>query len=223
MTEEMRKTTGKSASDLWNYSKPGISLWLGFGVLAYFGMMLFYYLSMRGYQAEPHWLYDRRNHINQFLEDTSVFLPMAAAIIYWLKALWTRNMTYVVLAALCASLLLRELHWSHEIKVAIYPLLAMWLFWGIVWGDIMDKPSENPRHSRLLFAALFTFFLSQLVEKKVFKFMPYGNTPLHTQYEEVVEFSGHLLIFLAAVFANIKRKKVENVYLQTDSRRQMQP
>lgn len=213
MTEKKRKTPNEAVKELWDYFKPGISPWLGLGVLAYFGMMLFYYISMRGYQTEPEWLHHRRIVINDFLEDTSVFLPMFAAAIYWLKALWTRNMTYVILAALCASLLLRELHWSHEMKVAIYPLLAMWLFWGVVWRDVVDKPSVCPRHSRLFIAALFTFFLSQLVEKKVFKFMPYNRTPLHTQYEEVVEFSGHLLIFLAAVFASMKRKKVENCYL----------
>lgn len=213
MAEKMRKTPSELAKELWDYSKPGISPWLGLGVIGYFGMMLFYYLHMRGYQQEPQWLYQRRNDINQFLEDASVILPMLAAIIYWLKAIWTRNMTYVVLAALCESLLLRELHWSHEIKVAIYPLLAMWLFWGIAWRDLMDHPSVNPRHSRLFIAALFTFFLAQLVEKKVFKFMPYARTPLHTQYEEIIEFSGHLMLCLAAIFASLKRKKIQNEYL----------
>lgn len=202
------------AKALWDYSKPGLSPWLGLGVVAYFGMMLFYYLSMRNYQEEPAWLFSRRNNINQFLEDASVILPMLAAMIYWLKALWTRNMTYVVLAALCSSLLLRELHWSHAIKVAIYPLLAMWLIWGIAWRDLIDLPSVNPRHSRLFFAALFTFFLSQLVEKRVFSFMPYDRTVLHSQYEEVVEFAGHFMLLMAAVFANLKRKKVENIYLR---------
>lgn len=214
MAGTIRKTPAEMVKEIWDYSKPGISPWLGLGAVAYFGMMLFYYLSMRGCQTEPQWLFIRRNNINQFLEDASVILPMLAAIIYWLKALWTRNMTYVVLAALCGSLLLRELHWDYTIKVAIYPLLAMWLVWGVAWRDLMDHPAVNPRHSRLFVAALFTFFLAQLVEKRAFDFMPYDRSGLHSQYEEVVEFSGHFMLFLAAIFANLRRKKVENIYVK---------
>jgi hypothetical protein len=146
---------------------------------------------------------------SDLLETLSPWLLAVAAGVYWLKAIFTRNVTYVIMLAIVACLLLRELHWAPTIKIAIFPLLGICFFWLLMWRDVVDKPSQNPWQTVFLILALSTYAAGQLIEKRVFKFVP-GEDMLHTQLEETVEFCGHVFFLFAAVVGNWRRKALSN-------------
>jgi hypothetical protein len=138
--------------------------------------------------------------------------------IYWFKAIYTRNLTYVILTVLVGCLLLRELHWRPEtddaisIKDAIYPLLIICLTWLALWRDIIDRPTANWSQTVFLIAALLTYGLCQFIEKgligKRIPIIPDFAT-IHSQVEEIVECCAHSLLLLAAIFGSWRRRRIE--------------
>jgi len=147
------------------------------------------------------------------LEEIGVFLIGSAAAIYWIKTVWTRNLTYVLMFALVTCLFLRELHWEParegniSIKDAIYPLLGLCAIWFVAWRKLIDGPIRNFRHTVFFIPALVTYVLAQAVEKRMFRFMPFEEN-LHTCFEEAVEDCGHLLVLMASVWGSWERKKI---------------
>jgi hypothetical protein len=146
-----------------------------------------------------------------FFERVEPWMLLAVTGLYWLKAIFTRNLTYVVIGVLAGCLLLRELHWDPMIKKAIFPLLAICFIWLLLWRNIVDRPTQNWTHTVFFFSALATYFLCQLVEKKVVG----GRIPIipdyriiHSQVEECLECSAHLLLLAAAVFGRWRRQKI---------------
>lgn len=146
-----------------------------------------------------------------FFETLAPRLLLTAAGLYWAKAIYTRNPTYVILAALTVCLLLRELHWNPMIKKAIFPLLGICFAWLFFWRDIVDRPTENWRHTVFFVAAVLTYGLTQMVEKKVLgkyvPVLPYFPT-LHSQYEEIVECSAHVLLLAAALLGSWRKRRL---------------
>jgi hypothetical protein len=152
--------------------------------------------------------FEKIQDISVFLEFIAPWLLVVATGLYWLKAIGARNPTYVVLTVLVGCLLLRELHWNPAIKKAIYPLLIICLVWALFWRDLMDKPSENPRHTIFLFCGIATYGLSQFFEKRLFRFLPWEGT-LHSQFEETIEVAGHVLILLAAILGSWRKRPLK--------------
>ena len=142
-----------------------------------------------------------------FCELIAPWMLAATLAIYWGKAVYTRNLTYVIISAIVTSLLLRELHWDHTIKIIIFPLLGLCFLWMLLWRDLVDAPTKNWSHTVFFIAALATYGLGQLIEKRVFRFIPAEKT-IHTQLEETVECTAHLLLFMAALFGSWKRKVI---------------
>ena len=136
---------------------------------------------------------------------------------YWIKCIWTRNPTYMVFTVMTGCLLLRELHWQPDfkgdvsIKDAIYPLLAICLVWAILWRDVLDKPSANRWQTVFLTAAIITYALGQAVEKRILgRRMGLFPDPskLHTQIEETLEVTAHLLLLGSAWLGSWRRFKL---------------
>lgn len=143
------------------------------------------------------------------LEMVAPWILAAATAVYWGKAMYTRNLSYVIIGVMTVCLLLRELHWNHMIKVAIFPLLGVCFLWLLLWRDVVDRPLENWRHTLFFVAALATYGLSQMVEKNVIgKRIPIlpDFEILHSQYEEIIECCAHVLLLCAAVFGCWRRK-----------------
>ncbi len=148
-----------------------------------------------------------------FCEAIAPAILTLAVAVYWGKAIFTRNLSYVVIGTLVGMLLLRELHWRPEsdadisIKDAIFPLLGICFVWMLLWRDIIDKPSENWRHTIFFVGALACYALGQLVEKRVFRFVP-GEQQFHTPMEEVIECISHCLLLTAAVLGSWRRRRI---------------
>jgi hypothetical protein len=145
-----------------------------------------------------------------FCELIAPWMLTVTLAIYWGKAVYTRNLTYVIISAIVTCLLLRELHWDHTIKIVIFPLLGICFVWMLIWRDLVDAPTSNWSHTVFFIAALATYGLGQLIEKRVFKSLPFEKD-LHTQLEETVECTAHLLLFMAAVFGSWKRRVIKTV------------
>ncbi len=144
-----------------------------------------------------------------FFEGLEPWLLTVIVALYWGKAIFTRNLTYVVIGVLAGCLLLRELHWSPTIKLAIFPLLGICFAWLFLWRDIVDRPERNWVHTLFFFSALCLYLLCQLVEKRVLG----GRIPIipdfdviHSQIEEFLECVAHCVLLAAAVFGSWRRR-----------------
>ena len=172
-----------------------------------------YYLHLRDTLSAAE-LVQSRGDWARTLEAIAPSILTAVLAGYWIKCIWTRNPTYMVFTVMTGCLLLRELHWQPDfkgdvsIKDAIYPLLAICLVWAILWRDVLDKPSANRWQTVFLTAAIITYALGQGVEKRVLgKRMGLFPDPsqLHTQMEETLEVTAHLLLLGSAWLGSWKR------------------
>ena len=170
-------------------------------------LISFYQHLLHKYPDSPQQQATGLHEVITMLDAVAPWILVVALGVYWFKAIFTRNLTYVILGVMAACLLLRELHWDPMIKKAIFPVLGICLVWAIIWRDVIDRPMENWSHTVFFAAAIGTYALGQLVEKRIFRFIP-GEATLHSQIEEGIEVTGHLLIFLAAVFGSWRRRSL---------------
>ena len=136
------------------------------------------------------------------LETLAPWLIAVATAIYWSRAIATRNPLAIVLTGLTASLLCREIHFDGMSR-AIFVLLGFVGVWFVAWRDILAGPLRDRRQTSWLIATLATYFLSQLIAKRVFKFVP-GEIPIHSKLEEAVETVAHLMMIITSLVGSWK-------------------
>jgi len=142
--------------------------------------------------------------LDSALEVAAPWMALATLAIYLVRGIATRNPLYVIMIFAAGTLLLRELHWSDDtwsplIKKAAPVLVVIVVIWMIAWRDLLRKPfSDDRRLTVWLIAATLSFTLSQLIERRIFRFMP-GEGPIHSKLEEVAEMSGHLAMLIGAI------------------------
>jgi hypothetical protein len=179
------------------------------GPAAMAATVVYYKILLHQYPDNPATVDLRLQDWATLFETIAPWILLAVTAVYWAKAIYTRNLSYVIIGVLAACLLLRELHWDPMIKKAIFPLLGVCFLWLLLWRDIVDRPQDNWRHTVFFVAAIATYGLSQMVEKHVLgkriPILPEFEL-LHTQYEEVVECAAHVLLLCAAVFGSWRRK-----------------
>lgn len=132
------------------------------------------------------------------LDRIAPWVLLVAAGMYWVRAIVTRNFLYTILTIVAGTLLLRELHWSPTMKIAAYPILGVCGVWMLVCRDLLAEPFRDRRHTIWLIAVAATYVLSQLVERRVFKFIP-GEGNIHSKIEESIELAGHLALVVASL------------------------
>ncbi len=132
------------------------------------------------------------------LDQIAPWVLLVATGMYWIRAIVTRNFLYTILTVVAGTLLLRELHWSPTIKIAAYPILVVCGVWMLVCRDLLAEPFRDRRHTIWLIAVVATYVLAQLIERRVFKFIP-GEGDIHSKIEESVELAGHLALVVASL------------------------
>ena len=140
-------------------------------------------------------------HIDGDIERLAPWLAAVTAGVYWIRAIATRNPLYVILTVFTGVLLLRELHWDPAIKDAAPVLLVICLVWPLIWWDLVKRPLADRKHTVWVIVALVTFVFSQMIERRMFKFLP-DEAEIHSKYEEAVELAGHLALLIAAVIGS---------------------
>lgn len=156
--------------------------------------------TMTASQLEHFWM-----RFADALDRHAETLMLATTGVFLLKAVVLRSRTYLLVAVLAACLTWREFHRSDLSKDLVFPLLGVCLVWAIAWWRKLDRPAANPWLSLFLFAALATYALGQLVEKRNFRFLP-NEDLLHSQFEELTEMIGHSLLLLSALLSSWRRR-----------------
>ena len=132
------------------------------------------------------------------LEALAPWLALATAGVYWIRTIATRNPLYMILMILTGTLLLRELHWDPAIKDAAIPMVAVCLVWALIWWDLLRRPLADRKHTVWVVAAVVTFALGQIIDRRALKFLP-DEGVIHSKYEESVEVAGHTAMLIAAM------------------------
>ncbi len=154
-----------------------------------------------------------------WLEIFAPYLAATGLIIYAEWTLVTRKPLFLMLTFLAAAMLLREIDWTHEgiiiaTHLGIYTAFVVVAVSMVIWREKIADALKDRWYVSLLIAAVWTFFLSLLVSRRVFKA---GRLPvipnedeIHLFLEEAVETAGHVLWIAAAIIGSWrwgKRKK----------------
>ncbi len=125
-----------------------------------------------------------------------VLTPIALGLFAW-TAYRTRDPLQLVLTALSATFLMREIHFygSHR---AIYFALAAIVIWAWRWRERLLEPIGRGSTRRWLYSALLVYFLSQLMDRRGLRILPHEQA-IHVAVEEMLENAGHLLWITTAV------------------------
>jgi hypothetical protein len=142
--------------------------------------------------------YSGFDRLDEHLEDIAPWALLVPTAIYWIRCIATRNPLYVILTVVVGTLLLRELHWDPAIKIAAYPILVGCGVWILAWRDVLKVTWQDRRHTVWLIATLATYILAQLLERRVFKFVP-GEDAIHSKIEESIEVAGHVALAIASL------------------------
>jgi len=166
----------------------------------------FYTLGAMGDEQDEYgfipvlWNYDK---LVAALESIAHWLLVIPTIVYWVRAIHTRNPLYVILTVLAASLLCREIHFTGMDK-AIYPLGVIILIWVVAWRDIIAKPLKDRRHTVWLVATVVAYFFALLADRRALKFIP-DEAQIHSQIEECAETMSHLVMIVTSLVGNWRR------------------
>jgi len=138
-----------------------------------------------------------------WLEEPAPYLVGAAAAIYAARAVWTFNPLYWIVAVLGAALTCREIHFAGTSR-GLYVALAVLAGWAVAWRGRLYGPLGDWRHTSWLLATLAGYFLSQLVARRAFKFIP-GEHAIHRSLEECAETAAHAMFIVTALVGNWRR------------------
>jgi branched-subunit amino acid ABC-type transport system permease component len=139
------------------------------------------------------------------LEKPAPFLIGFVALIYVIRSIVTRNPLYVLLAVLCFSLTMREIHFTGTGN-GIYVALVVVGIWAFVWRNRLAGPLSDWRHTSWLIATAVMYILSQVIARRAFRPIP-GEHEIHRSLEECIETAGHLLFIVTALVGNWRKIK----------------
>ncbi len=136
-----------------------------------------------------------------------VLTPIALSLFAW-TAFQTRDPLQQVLTGLSAVFLMREIHFygSHRATYLGLMLAAIWI-WR--WRHRLIAPFLRPGTRSLVYGALFTYLLSQLLDRRALRILPYEQT-IRLGAEEMMENLGHLLWIATALVTRrvLRRERV---------------
>lgn len=168
-------------------------------------------------------------HLERFFsrrinEDIALILLCIALINFCLQACVFRSNFYLFMACLSGAFFCREWHF-YGTSIGIYVVLALLAFWWIKQKDVFDRSIGNGRFRIWLVAVFVTYLLSQLIARRVFRYVHLSfEGHLHTHLEESVETAAHLMLIAASFTAwklkNETRLWVRKVFRPAGSHRQ---
>lgn len=150
------------------------------------------------------------------LEMLALWFTSIAVFVYLIRALTSKKPVFIMLTALAAAFLCREIHFTGT-SAGIYVALVIIGFCGVLWQDDVFKNLEDGKLLQWLVATFSVYFLSQLVARRVFRFMPLEHD-LHVAFEEVLESGAHIMLIITAFsdFFGKWRAKEKDVALKAE-------
>ncbi|NRA01745.1 MAG: hypothetical protein HRU00_03995 [Myxococcales bacterium] len=134
-----------------------------------------------------------------------VLTPIALLLFAW-TAFETRDPLQQVLTGLSAVFLMREIH-LYDYNPPTYVALVLAAIWIWRWRYRLVAPFLRPGTRSLVYGALFTYLLSQLLDRRALRILPYEQS-IRLGAEEMMENLGHLLwIATALVTRRVLRRE----------------
>ncbi|MGD9867273.1 MAG: hypothetical protein AB7U38_04645 [Hyphomicrobiales bacterium] len=133
------------------------------------------------------WITDKR--IEEVLGPIIMGITAAIAIHgYWRS----RGFLTLILAIFCCALFFREWHfWSSSTGFVL--AFAFLLWWASMGRDELKPWLAQPRVRGLLTSAMWTYFISQVLDRNILLSLP-DYLSWHNNVEETLENSGHLMV-----------------------------
>jgi len=109
-----------------------------------------------------------------WLEMIAPYMAATATAIYAVRAVVTRSPLFLMLTVLAAAMMCREIEWSHQgimmilTRRGIYVVMGVVAVWMVLWRKKIADSLKDYRFASLLIAAMWTFFFSQLVARRIF-------------------------------------------------------
>ena len=127
-------------------------------------------------------------------ENLALILLSIPLVCFFTQFLFYRKQFFFFMAALTVAFFCREWHFAGTSK-GIYIALALLGVWGFMQKDKLFETIGNGRYKIWLFATFATYLLSQLIARRVFRYvcLPMEDQ-LHILLEETVETSAHLML-----------------------------
>ncbi len=150
--------------------------------------------------AELGWPALHAKSVQEIVALTVTPLALAAGLV---RSARTAQPVAILLTAVAATTMLREIHWDWTTK-GVYVLLALIACWGLLWRKrVMPYLDANPREGAWLICTAATYVLSQFVARRGFQHILPESSPLHALFqasyddmEEVVENIAHLMLLV---------------------------
>jgi len=144
-------------------------------------------------------------HVNDFEawnfkgthEPLALTLLGPAAVAFALHALVGRDRLRLLLSLLAVAFYCREWHFAGTSK-GVYVALAVLGVWGWIWRRFLTDALADRRVLLPLVATAWAYLLSQLIARRVFRFVPLEDV-LHVPAEEVTETMAHMMLAGVAI------------------------
>jgi len=144
-------------------------------------------------------------HVNDFQvwnfkgthEPLALTLLGPAAVAFALHALVGRDRLRLLLALLAVAFYCREWHFAGTSK-GVYVALGLLGVWGWAWRRFLMDTLADRRLLLPLVATGWAYLLSQLIARRVFRFVPLEDV-LHVPAEEVTETMAHTMLAGVAI------------------------
>jgi hypothetical protein len=137
-------------------------------------------------------------HSNESIALILLSIPLAGFLI---QAFLFRSGFHLFMASMCAAFFCREWHFPGTSK-GIYIALTLLAFWAVRRKQTFVKIIGNGRFKIWLIATFWTYLLSQLIARRVFRYVYLPReAELHIFLEETVETIAHLMMIVVCFIA----------------------
>ncbi len=134
-------------------------------------------------------------------ESLALVLLSIPLVLFLLRAMMLRSELHLFMGLLCLAFFCREWHFAGTSK-GIYVALALLGLWAVKRKAVLEAALGWGRLRMWLFATAMTYLLSQLIARRVFRYVGLPReADLHVLLEETVETAAHLMMIVAAVAA----------------------
>ncbi|HEV55871.1 MAG TPA: hypothetical protein ENN87_00020 [Phycisphaerales bacterium] len=134
-------------------------------------------------------------------ESLALVLLSIPLVLFLLRAKMLRSEMHLFMGLLCLAFFCREWHFAGTSK-GIYVALALLGLWAVKRKAVLEAALGWGRLRMWLFATAMTYLLSQLIARRVFRYVGLPReADLHVLLEETVETAAHLMMIVAAVAA----------------------
>lgn len=126
------------------------------------------------------------------------WIPAAAAVLFGLRALWQRNLLFLLMTGFAVAAMFRELHydWTHH---GVYYFLVMLMACAWLWRERIKPLARQGNFLPWFKATMAAYFLAVLLARRAFRDMLPYEDDVNTQLEETMENVSHSLLFLTSL------------------------